>query len=555
MSDPILFVVNDDAATLASLAGALERRFGADYRVLSDRSPVSALARLQEACEQGAPIALLVAGQWMPEMTGIDWLVQACELCPRAARCLVVSYGDATAIALTHRAMVVGLVDSVLMQPWGSPDERLYPLVSELLGGWVRMTRPRAEILRIVGGRWEPRCHELRELLELNGVGCGFYDADADEGRRLLRELGHAGPLPVVVFHDGRFLVDPADREIARILGAGTEPSPDLYDLVVIGAGPTGLAAAVYGASEGLRTLVIERRSLGGQAGSSSMIRNYLGFPRGIGGTELAVRAYEQAWSLGAEFVFTQEACGLAARGAERIVTLAEETEVRARAVVVATGISYNRLAALGADALVGKGVFYGAATTEARALSGTDVFIVGGGNSAGQAAVHLSKYAAQVTMVVRGSSLAAGMSDYLVKQIERTRNIRVRLDTQVRRVVGRQHLELLEIEHADAGRVEQVPAAALFVMIGAGPHTEWLVGALQRDERGYVRTGRTVLRTPGGGAPAWPLERAPYPLEASVPGVFAAGDVRDRSVKRVASAVGEGAIVINFAHEYLGEA
>ena len=311
---------------------------------------MSALARLQEACDQGASIALLVADLWMPEMTGIDWLVQARELCPRAARCLVVSYGDATALPLTHRAMVLGLVESCLMQPWGSPDERLYPLVSELLGTWARHEPAPLEILRIVGRRWEPRCHELRELLELNGLGCGFYEADSDEGRRLLREVDHGGRLPVVVFHDGRCLVDPTDGEIARILGVRTEPAADLYDLAIIGAGPSGLAAAVYGASEGLRTLVIERR-VARRPGRQQLDDPQLpGFPRGIGGTELAVRAYEQAWSLGAEFVFTREACGLAARGTERIVTLAETTEVRARAVVVATGISYNRLAAHGAE-------------------------------------------------------------------------------------------------------------------------------------------------------------------------------------------------------------
>jgi thioredoxin reductase (NADPH) len=554
VSTPILFVVDDDAAALASLAGALERRFGADYRVWSDRSPAAALARLQEACDRGESIALLIAAQWMPEMTGIDWLGRARELCPVASRCLVVSYGDGAAIALMHRAMILGLIDTCLAQPWGSPEERLYPLVSELLGAWVRLTRSHAEIVRIVGRRWEPRCHELRELLEQNGVPSGLYEPDSDEGRRLLEGVDHGGRLPVLVFHNGRHLVDPADGEIARVLGAGTEPAPDLYDLAVIGAGPSGLAAAVYGASEGLRTLVIERRALGGQAGSSSMIRNYLGFPRGIGGTELAIRAYEQAWSLGAEFVFTREACGLAARGTERIVTLAEQSQVRARAVVVATGIAYNRLPAPGADALVGKGVFYGAATTEARALAGQDVFVVGGGNSAGQAAVHLARCAARVTMVVRGGSLAESMSDYLLKQIERTRGIRVRLDTQVVRVVGRQHLEMLELTRVDGGGVEEVPAAALFVMIGAGPHTDWLAGTLQRDERGYVRAGRTVLREPGGGAPGWPLARLPYPLETSLPGVFAAGDVRDRSVKRVASAVGEGAIAIHSVHEYLAE-
>jgi thioredoxin reductase (NADPH) len=553
MDAPILFVVEDDPKTLASLAAALQRRFGADYRILTEQSPVSALARLEQVQDRGEEVALVVANQWLPGMTGIDWLVRARDVCPKASRCLLVGWGDAPAYPLVRRAMMLGQINTYLLKPWGHPEERLYPVVSEILGGWTRMTQPRVEILRIIGEPWGPRCHEMRDLSERNGIPYGFYAHDSDEGRRLLQAAGHAGPLPLVMFHDGRVLVDPTDGELAELLGARTEPAQELYDLVVIGAGPSGLAAAVYSASEGLRTLVIERQALGGQAGTSSMIRNYLGFPRGIAGAELASRAHEQAVSFGAEFVFTRESVGLAASGAERLVSLAGATEIRARAVVIATGVSYNRLAAEGVEALLGKGVFYGAATAEARALAGENVFVVGAGNSAGQAAAHLARYAATVTMLVRGSSLAATMSDYLIRQIERTPSIRVRLNTQVLRAAGTHHLGALTVEDTETGTTETLPAAALFVLIGAGPHTGWLAETVQRDERGYILTGRSVRRGPAR-VPAWPLGREPYLLETSLPGVFATGDVRHRSVKRVTSAVGDGAIAIQSVHDYLSE-
>jgi thioredoxin reductase (NADPH) len=551
MGDPILFVVDDDAEVLVSLAEALQRRFGADYLILKDRSPISALARLEDVRQHGENVALLIADQWMSEMTGIDWLVQARELCPRAARCVLVSWGDAAALPLMRRALTLGHVHTFLLKPWGRPEERLYPVVSEILGRWTRSAQPRGEILRIIGERWASRCHEMRDLSERNGIPYGFYPHDSDEGRRLLEQIGHAGPLPLVMFHDGRVLVDPTDTEIAGLLGARTEPAQELYDLVVIGAGPSGLAAAVYSASEGLRTLVIERQALGGQAGTSSMIRNYLGFPRGIEGAELASRAHEQAVSFGAEFVFTREAVGLAAHGAERIVTLAGGTEIRTRSVLIATGVTYNRLDADGVEALLGRGVFYGAATGEARALAGEHVFVVGAGNSAGQAAIHLARYTASVTMLVRSSSLAASMSDYLIRQVERTRNIRVRFNTQVLEAAGTHHLEAVTVEDTAGGTRETLSAAGLFVLIGAGPHTRWLAKTVQCDERGYILTGRSISRV---AVPPWPLEREPYLLETSLPGVFAVGDVRHRSVKRVTSAVGDGAVAVQSIHDYLGE-
>jgi thioredoxin reductase (NADPH) len=553
MDKPILFLVDDEPDVLASLAAALERRFGADYRIVTDPSPASALGRLEGARDRGEEVALLVADQWMPEMTGIEWLARARELCPGASRCVLVSWGDPESDPLVRRALTLGRVDTYLLKPWGRPEDRLYPVVGELLGGRARLAQSPTEIWRIVGEQWAPRCHEMRDLSERIGIPYGFYAHDSDHGRRLLHEVGHAGRLPVVIFHDGRVLVDPTDGDLADMLGVRTEATNDLYDLVIVGAGPSGLAATVYGASEGLRTLAIEHLVPGGQAGTSSMIRNYLGFPRGIAGAELASRAYEQAVSFGAEFVFTREAVGLVASGEERIVRLAGGMEVRGRAVVIATGVSYNRLGAEGVPELVGKGVFYGAATSEAKALAGEEAFVVGAGNSAGQATVHLAQYAATVTMLVRGSSLTESMSDYLIRQIERIPNIRLRFQTQVVRAAGAHHLEAVDVEDLASGATERLSAAALFVLIGAGPHTSWLRGSVQRDERGYIVTGRSVNRSPAH-APAWPLDRDPLVLETSMPGVFAAGDVRLHSVKRVTSAVGEGAIAIQSIHDYLGQ-
>ena len=548
MAEPILFLVDGDPATLESLAAVLERRFRPDYRILRDVSSASALARIKEACDRGEKVALVVADVWSSGPGGPEWLVRVRELCPRAGRCVLVRFGDGSANPILRRALALGEADTYLLVPWGNPEERLYPMVSEILGNWARAAQPQPALVRVVGDRWSSRCHELLDLATRNSVPCEFLADDSEEGRRLLKELGYAGRLPAVIFRD-QVLGDPTNTEIAGMLGGQIEPEGGLYDLIIAGAGPAGLAAAVYGASDGLRTLVIESKAPGGQAGTSSMIRNYLGFPRGISGADLALRAQDQAISLGAEFVIMREVTGLAPSGAEWIVALEGATSIRARTVLVSTGVSYHRLEVDGLDALVGKGVFYGAATAEAPALAGQDIFVVGAGNSAGQAAVHLSRYAATVTLLVRGASLAASMSDYLIKQIGRTGNIRILHDTEVVRAHGGVRLEALDLR--ETGQETRMRAGAVFVMIGAGPHTAWLPKAVQRDPQGYILTGRDVVRD-GSGESAWRLARPPSALETSLPGVFAAGDVRHRATRGVAAAVADGAIAVRSVWEYL---
>jgi thioredoxin reductase (NADPH) len=549
MPDPVIFVVDHDPETLKCMAGALERRFGADYQIMIDSSPISALARLEQICASGQKLALVIADLWTPEMSGLDWLARVLEACPKAARCALISYGDPEGFALVNRALAMGQLDSFLIKPCDDPEERLYPVVSEILGRWARTSRPRVPLLKIVGERWSQKCHEMRDLLERSGLPFGFYSHDSDEGRRLLEETGHTGRLPAVIFA-GRVLADPTPTQVAEALGARVEPEADLYDLIVIGAGPAGLATAVHGAAQGLKTLVVERQTVGGQAGTSSMIRNYFGFPRGISGAELASQAREQALSLGAEIIVTRGVVGLSTSGDDKVVTLAGDLDVRSRAVVIATGVSYNRLEVEGVGELVGKGVFYGPATSEASAFTGKDVFVVGAGNSAGQAAAHLARYARSVTILVRGPRLT--MSDYLVRQIERTPSIGIRFCTEVVRAEGGARLEALHIADRASGTTERVPAAALFVLIGAGPHTAWLEDVLQCDAQGFVLTGRNVVLGLGG-YPEWVEDRAPYQLETSLPGVFAAGDVRHRAPRGVTAAVADGSVAVTSVREYLG--
>jgi len=529
----------------------LRKRYGADYQVLSAGSaedPVRLLAGLRDG---GRPVSIVLAGPSMPGMTGTELLARVRQFHP-AAKCLLLTefqYGPASEEIL--QAIALGHIDDYVVRPVTVPDERFHLAVTELLEDWARSNRPRFEVVRVVGEEWAARSHEIRDLLDRNAVPFGFYPVGTEQGQALLRQADPAAALPVIVLFDGPVLANPSNTEMAEALGVKTRPGAAQYDVAVIGAGPAGLAAAVYGASEGLSTVVLEPEAIGGQAGTSSRIRNYLGFPTGVSGGELALRAFTQAWNFGTEYVYGNPATGLHVQEPERVITLADGTEVRSRAVVIATGVSYRRLGIPSLDALTGAGVFYGAAATEAMALKGQDVFVVGGANSAGQAAVHLARYAARVTLLVRGPSLTESMSEYLIKEITGTPNIAVRHNTVVTGGGGTGRLESLTLRDRLSGRTETVPAAAVFVLIGAEPRTQWLPDSIVRDRWGFVVTGSDLLA--GGHPPeGWPLPRPPMLLETSLPGVFAVGDVRRGSVKRVASAVGEGSIAIRLVHDYL---
>jgi thioredoxin reductase (NADPH) len=551
MGRPVIMVV-DDAATVAAMAEQLRARFGGDYEVTTEVEPEAALTTLEGLRASGERVALLIVGMWLPGTTGVDVLSRAHTLHPDARRLLLITYGDNTASEPLLTAMTLGQIDDFLAKPWGPPEEHLYPGISGVISSWWRATAPsRLELVRVVGPRWSQRSHELRDLLTRNDIPSGFYDSDSDQGRRLLAEYGvEATGRPALLLFDGRVLADPSTEEVAEALGVCTRPDSGRYDLTIVGAGPAGLAAAVYAASEGLHTLVLEREAAGGQAGTTSMIRNYPGFPRGVSGADLAGRAREQALLFGAEFVYTQSARGLRADGSDLLLTLGDGTETTSRALIVTTGVTYRRLDAPGIEPLVGAGVFYGAAVTEASAMTGKDVYVVGGANSAGQAAVHLARYAASVTLLVRAQTPSADMSDYLIKEIDRAGNITVRPRTQVVSAHGAGRLEELSLRDRERDRTERVPAEALFIMIGAEPRTDWLAGVVDRDQHGFLLTGADLATTAAG--TGWSLPRPPLPMETSLPGVFAAGDVRHGSVKRVASAVGEGAVSVQFVHQHL---
>jgi thioredoxin reductase (NADPH) len=547
---PVLLVVDDDEATQRPVAEALARRFGADYQVLTAATSQAGLHALERLAREGAEVALVAADLRLPEMDGVAFLGRAHALHPGAGRALLIGMEDRSGDEPIQCAAALGQFDFTLSQGWVSPEEWLYPQVQESLSAWTKAHRPGHEMIQLVGEQWSPRCHEVRDILSRNSVPFGFYTADSDDGLRLLAKHGLEGErLPAVILWDGRAFANPSNVDIAESLGVRTRPDSEVYDVGIVGAGPAGLAAAVYGASEGLRTLVVEPEAHGGQAGTSSMIRNYLGFPRGVSGGELAARAYEQAVGLGAQFAFMNRAVALTVRGNERIVRLSDGSEATCRTVVIATGVSYRRLGIPALDRLLGMGVFYGAAGTEARAMTGREVCVVGGANSAGQAALHLARFATRVMLLVRGESLAAGMSDYLIREIQGTANIEVRLCTRLVDGRGDSRLEAVVQENAQTGQREELPVAAVFVMIGAEPRTEWLRATLQCNVAGYVLTGRDLAL--GG----WTLERPPMPLETSIPGVFAVGDVRNGSVKRVAAAVGDGSVAVGFVHEYLAQA
>jgi thioredoxin reductase (NADPH) len=552
---PVIVAVDDDPEDLRRVEFELGKRYEADYRVACEHSAGHGMRKLRELKAAGEDVAIVIAAQRMTEMSGVEFLSHARDVHPVAKRMLLIDPMDRETGIMLPRAMALGWIDYFEFKPGPPPNERFHQVVTDFLEEWTRPYRSEIHALvHVVGERWSRRAHETRTLLERYGVPYSFYLADSEEGQALLEEVGKSAErLPVVVMRDGRTLVDPANREVADSF-MGTDASSDwqTFDVVVIGGGPAGLAAGVYGASEGLSTLIVEREAIGGQVGSSSLIRNYLGFAHGISGQKLTYQAFQQATLFGANFRLMRSATALRRAGAELVVTLSDGKEVSARTVIVATGASYRRLGVPELEAMNGAGVFYGAATTEARALEGQEVYVVGGANSAGQAALYLSKYASRVTLLVRGGPLEASMSDYLIKEIEATENIEVCLNTRVVGGGGQGRLEYLALEDSTSDRTDSVPAAALFVLIGAEPHTEWLPKELERDERGFVVTGQDLLRDgqmPGG----WLLERAPLLLETSMPGVFAVGDVRHRSVKRVASAVGEGSIAIQLIHEYLG--
>jgi thioredoxin reductase (NADPH) len=546
---PVLLTVDDDPGVSRAIARDLRRQYGQDYRVVRAESGADALAALRELAARGERVAVLLADQRMPAMSGVEFLEQAMDLFPRARRVLLTAYADTD--AATTEINTVDL-DHYLLKPWSPPEELLYPVVDELLAAWRASGDAPVEVIRVVGHRWSAHAHEVREFLARNGVPYLWFGADEPEGQRLLDACGATGDdVPVVLPPGGEPLLSPSVSDLADRVGLPTNPATDFYDVVIVGGGPAGLGAAVYAASEGLRTVVVERQATGGQAGQSSRIENYLGFPDGVSGAALTDRARRQAVRFGAEIVTTREVVGLEVAGARRGVRFQDGSCLQAHCLVLATGVQYRLLGADGADRFVGNGVYYGAALTEASDCADEVVYVVGGANSAGQAAVYLSRFAARVVLVVRADSLAASMSHYLIEQIAGIDTIEVRTRTAVAGVSGSDHLEQVRLRNLDDGTEATYEAAHLFVFIGAQPLTGWMDGVVQRDERGFVLAGPDLLQA--GSRPAgWDLPRDPWLLETSVPGVFAAGDVRSASVKRVATAVGEGALAVTLVHQYL---
>jgi thioredoxin reductase (NADPH) len=544
-----IVTVDDDPGVSRAVARDLRRRYGEQHRIVRAESGASALDALRQMKLRGDSVAVILADYRMPEMNGIEFLERAMDVYPAARRVLLTAYAD-TGAAID--AINVVDLDHYLLKPWDPPEEKLYPVVDGLLEAWLEDDRRPVPETKIVGHRWSARSSEVREFLARNQVPYRWYSSDEPEGQRLLDAAGADGlTLPVVITPDGEALVAPADAELASRVGLATTPSKDFYDLIVIGGGPAGLGAAVYGASEGLRTVLVERTATGGQAGQSSRIENYLGFPDGVSGAQLTSRARRQATKFGAEVLTTRDVVGLEINGSARTVRFADGTSIDAHTVILATGVSYRQLQAPGCDEMTGRGVYYGSALTEAAACSEQDVFIVGGANSAGQAAVYLARQARSVTILVRGNSLQRSMSYYLIQQIENIPKISVRTCTEVVEAGGHDHLESLTLRNTTTGETEKADAQWLFLFIGAAPLTDWLDGVVARDDRGFVVAGPD-LSVEGRKPRGWTLDRAPYHLETSVPGVFVAGDARAESAKRVASAVGEGAMAVMLVHRYL---
>jgi thioredoxin reductase (NADPH) len=555
MAKPILLSVDDDPDVLRAVERDLRARYGADYRVLASDSPEQALDLLKQLKVRNDAVALLLADQRMPKMDGVGFLQAAMQVFPDAKRALLTAYADTNAAISAINEVNIHYF---FLKPWDPPEDHLYPQLDDLLDDWKASYHPAFQGIRVLGTRWSPRSYELRDFLARNHVPYQWIDVELSahdlETKQLLEALGpEASGLPVVLFPDGTRLLESAPAQVAQKVGLRTRAQTSFYDLAIIGGGPAGLAAAVYGASEGLHTVMVEREAPGGQAGMSSRIENYLGFPTGLSGGDLARRAVVQAQRFGVEILSPQEAVSVRTEGSYRILKLADGNEISCHALMIATGVQWRRLDAPGIDRLQGAGVYYGGGATEALSCKGETVFVVGGANSAGQAAMNFARYAERVVILVRGSSLGATMSQYLIDQIRETPNIQLWTHASVAEAHGDTHLEEVSVLCSDTSKVERVPANAMFIFIGALPQTDWLAGLVERDDRGFILTGPDLIWE-GARPRGWTLDRDPFLLETNVPGLFAVGDVRHGSVKRVASGVGEGSVAVQFIHQYLSK-
>lgn len=551
-SKPIIFSVDDDPQVLRSLKRDLRNAYKEDYRIISTESANEGLEALDALKKKGEEVALFISDQRMPEMLGVEFLERARPLYPEAKRVLLTAYSDTDAAI---KAINDVQLDYYFLKPWDPPKERLYPVLNDLLEEWQVGFKPKFRGIRVVGYNYSPKSHQVKDFLAGNLLPYQWLDIETSPEAKELLNLHDipAKTLPAVFFEDGSAIADPTVQAIAAKIGLHPNAKSDLYDVVIVGAGPSGLAAAVYGGSEGLKTLLIERRAPGGQAGTSSRIENYLGFPKGLSGSELARRAITQATRFGVEFLSPQEVSSISTDGQYKTIHLADGSTINTRAVVITTGVDYRKLPAEGAADLTGAGIYYGAAMTEANACREKEVYIVGGGNSAGQGAVYLSQFAKTVRILIRKPDLTATMSSYLIDQINAIPNIEVHGRRQVLQAKGNEHLESLLLENMEDQSGYEVPADALFIFIGARPYTDWLDGQIIRSEKGYLKTGNDLMADPAF-AKVWKRDREPFLLETCVPGIFAAGDVRAGAMNRVASAVGEGAMAIKFVHEYLAE-
>jgi thioredoxin reductase (NADPH) len=555
MAKPILLSVDDDSDVLRAIERDLRSQYGAEYRVIGSDTPEGALDVLKQLKLRNDSVALLLVDQRMPRMDGVEFLQEAMAIYPGAKRALLTAYADTNAaISAINQASI----NYFFLKPWDPPAEHLYPQLDDLLDDWQASFRPTFQGIRVLGTRWSPRSYELRDFLARNHVPYQWIDVESSandpETKRLLEVLGsEVTDLPIVLFPDGTKLLESVPSEVAKKVGLRTQAQTDFYDFAIVGGGPAGLAAAVYGASEGLHTVMIEREAPGGQAGMSSRIENYLGFPTGLSGGDLARRAVVQAQRFGVEILSPQEVVNVRIEGPYRIITLADKSEISCHALMIATGVQWRRLEAPGIDRLQSAGIYYGGGATEALSCKGEIVYVVGGANSAGQAAINFARYAERVVILVRGESLSSTMSRYLIEQIKETPNIQLWCHASVAEAHGETHLEEISVHCSDSNKVERVTASAMFIFIGALPRTDWLGSIVERDERGFLLTGPDLFRD-GQRPKGWALDRDPFLLETNVPGIFAVGDVRHGSIKRVASGVGEGSVAVQFIHQYLSK-